>query len=276
MGVCLRQLLVGKYWGREWSLRLQLTYMLRDNYPKHVAIIMDGNRRWAKKRGLGGVLGHKKVVEERVEELIEAAAENGVEYITFWAFSTENWNRSATEVRAILELFRWAIKNRGDRLLERGARLKMIGDLGAFPDDIRSEFEQLMDRSKENERIVVTFALNYGGRDELMRAVKKMILDVLEQANLDGKGAEAVNKLASMTSQELGEKFESYLDTVGMPDPDLIIRTSGELRMSGFMPWQGVYSEYYFTKVLMPDFGKKEFVEALEDYAKRIRRFGAG
>jgi undecaprenyl diphosphate synthase len=223
------------------------------NIPKHVAIIMDGNRRWAKARSLPVVMGHKKVAQERVEELIEYAGELNIPYITFWAFSTENWKRDADEVKGHMDVFRWALKNKAEEIVKKGARVRYIGDLAKFPADIQKDFQELMERSAENNKITATFALNYGGRDELLRAIKNLFE---ENSKID---EEAVSR---------------SLDTVGIPDVDLIIRTSGEQRLSGFMPWQSVYSELYFTKVLMPDFDKKEMEKALEEYGKRKRRFG--
>ena len=224
--------------------------------PNHVAVLMDGNRRWAKKRKLPVVAGHRKVVEKRIEELIERAAEVGVSSITFWAFSTENWKRAEREVTTIMKLFRWALEKKANSLIKKGARVRYIGDLKAFPDDIRLGFEKLMKASENNSKINVTFALNYGGRDEIVRAVNEMIED----------GVSRVTE----------KKMSEYLDTGGLPDPDLIIRTSGEQRLSGFMPWQSVYAEYYFPDTLMPDFGAQEFDKAIEVYGQRKRRYGAG
>jgi undecaprenyl diphosphate synthase len=220
--------------------------------PKHVAIIMDGNRRWAKQRGLPSVMGHKKVVEERVEQLIDHAGKRGITHITFWCFSTENWNRPPDEVSGIMNLFRLALSKYARRMIEKGARLRIVGDLSKFDRDIREGIEGFIQESEHNTSITVTFALNYGGRDEILRAIHKL-RDVKE------------------ITEEL---LSGALDTAGMPDPDLIIRTSGEQRMSGFMPWQAVYSEYYFTQILMPDFGVEAFDAALEDYEGRERRRG--
>lgn len=226
------------------------------NLPKHLAIIMDGNRRWARAKGLPVVAGHRKVVEERVEELIEHAAELKIPYITFWAFSTENWGREQTEVGGIMKLFKWALMHRAKRLTDKGAKVKMIGDLAKFPEDIRNGFEKLVTDSKNNKRITVTFALNYGGRDEIIRAVNKIY-------DLSFKIYD-LNK----------DNFGNFLDTAGVPDPDLIIRTGGEQRLSGFMLWQSEYAELYFTEKLMPDFDSKALDEALAEYARRERRRG--
>ncbi len=227
---------------------------------QHVAIIMDGNRRWAKERNLPVVAGHKKVVEERVEELIERAAELKIPYITFWVFSTENWEREATEVKSYMRLFKWALNYRAQKLIDRGARLNVIGDLHRFSKDLREGFLQMMEKSKKNDRITATFALNYGGRDELLRAIRRMHEEIRNSKF-------EIRNLNQAT-------LSNFLDSRGMPDPDLIIRTGGEQRMSGFMPWQGVYAEYYFTKMLMPDFGAKALDEAIAEYGRRQRRRG--
>lgn len=232
--------------------------------PEHVAIIMDGNRRWAKKRGLPVVAGHQVVVDKRIEELIEAAAEMGVAYITFWAWSCENWKRAEDEVGGIMNLFRWALKRKVGRFIKRGARLRVIGDFQALDKDIVADLTQAIESSALNDKITVTLAVNYGGRDELLRAVNKL------QATSHPSTGSGQGKPQAIDKQEL----EKYLDTAGMPDPDLIIRTGGEQRLSGFMLWQSEYSELYFPETLMPDFGKQEFAEALEEYTRRQRRFG--
>lgn len=224
--------------------------------PKHVAIIMDGNRRWARAHGLPVVMGHKKVVEERVEELIDYVGQLGIPYITFWAFSTENWGREAEEVKGIMNLFRWAFGHKAKKMVERGARLRVIGDMSKFDADLQAGMKEWIETSKKNDKITVTFALNYGGRDEMVRAINK------------------ATRMVRAVREVREEDVEACLDTAGMPDPDLIIRTSGEQRLSGFMPWQAVYSEYYFTNTLMPDFGKAELDKALEEYGRRERRRG--
>lgn len=216
--------------------------------PKHVGIIMDGNRRWAKKRGLTAIAGHARAVDKVTEKLIERAGELGVEYLTLWAFSTENWDRDKQEVAGIMKLFRKALSSKIEKFVEKGAKLQMIGDMSRFDEDIQEGMKKAAEVSKNNTKITVTFALNYGGRDEILRAVEK--------------------------SRENGESLENNLDTVGMPDPDLIIRTGGEKRLSGFLTWQSVYAELYFTDLLFPDFSPAEFDKALEEYECRQRRFG--
>lgn len=213
--------------------------------PKHVAIIMDGNRRWAKKQGLSAVGGHNYVVDKIIEPIIERCGDLGIEYLTLWAFSTENWKRDPVEVSGIMELFKRGIMEKLGDLIKKGARVRFVGDLSKFSVDLQNGMKMATEKSEKNTKITVTFALNYGGRDEIVRAVAKGGVD-----------------------------FEKYLDTVGMPDPDLIIRTGGEQRMSGFMMWQSAYSEFYFTETLMPDFTVDRFDEAIEEYQNRQRRFG--
>lgn len=219
--------------------------------PAHIAIIMDGNRRWAKKHGHNVLAGHQKVADEILEPLVEHAAMRGVAYITFWAFSTENWNRDTAEVEGIMRIFRHVIKNRWARLHEKGVRVRVIGDISKFSEDLQDALRSVMEQTKDNKKITAIFALNYGGRDEILRAVKKAA---------GGEMTEAA--------------FSELLDTGGVPDPDLIIRTSGEQRLSGFLPWQGVYSELYFPSWYMPEFTPEKLDEAIEEYKSRKRRFG--
>jgi len=213
--------------------------------PKHVAIIMDGNRRWAKKQGLSAIAGHNYVVDQVIEPIIERCGDLGIEYLTLWAFSTENWGRDPIELSGLMALFKRGIMEKLGGLIKKGARLRMIGDLSKFSPDLQEGMRKAIKESEGNTKINVTFALNYGGRDEIVRAV--------------GKG---------------GVEFEKYLDTAGMSDPDLIIRTGGEQRLSGFMMWQSAYSELYFTKTLMPDLTIEKFDLAIEEYQNRQRRFG--
>ncbi|MBP9702218.1 di-trans,poly-cis-decaprenylcistransferase [Candidatus Woesebacteria bacterium] len=213
--------------------------------PTHIAVIMDGNRRWAKAKGLPAIAGHAYAVEKTVEALIERAGETGVKHLTLWAFSTENWGRAEDEVTGLMNLFRKAIETKAGRFIAKGARLRLIGDMSRFSEDIQVGMKRVIAESEKNEKITVTFALNYGGRDEIKRAVQKGGVD-----------------------------FENQLDTVGMPDPDLIIRTGGDYRLSGFLMWQAAYSELYFTETLFPDFTPEKFDEAVEEYQSRQRRFG--
>lgn len=222
--------------------------------PKHVAIIMDGNRRWAKERGLAAVAGHAFAVDNVVEQLIERAGELKIKYLTLWAFSTENWGREKDEVEGVMNLFRKALMTKVQKFIERGARLQMIGDMSRFAPDIQEGMKEAMKASEKNNKITVTFALNYGGRDEIVRAINKLT-------------NQQTNKLTE-------EEFEKYLDTAQMPDPDLIIRTGGEQRLSGFLMWQSAYSELYFTETLFPDFGPEQLDKAIEEFQSRQRRFG--
>lgn len=223
-----------------------------NNVPTHIAVIMDGNRRWARERGLPILEGHRRVADHVLEPLIEHAAKRGVKYMTFWAFSTENWQRSQQEVKGILAIFRHVIKKRWARLHEKGVRVRVIGDLSKFPPDIKRALEDVVEQTKDNKTITAIFALNYGGRDEVIRAMKK------------------VKNVNNVTIQQ----FNNFLDTAGIPDPELIVRTGGEQRLSGFLPWQSEYSELYFPPWHMPEFTPERLDEAIEEYQKRQRRFG--
>lgn len=228
----------------------------KNNLPKHVAVIMDGNRRWAKERGLGSTEGHKQAALNTIEPIIEKCGELGINYITFWAFSTENWKRDEEELKGLFDVFRLGLGTLAMRFIQKGAKLKILGDVNRFPKDISTKVIEMMNASAKNNKINVTFALNYGGRDEILRAVKKIVNDKVEINNI---------------TEEL---FSSYLDTAGAPDPDLIIRTGGEKRTSGYLPWQSVYSELLFVDTLFPDFTPIEFENAIEWYQGRQRRMG--
>ena len=235
--------------------------MKTDKIPQHVAIIMDGNRRWARKQGLSIIKGHRKTAEETIEKLADYAISVGIEFLTLWAFSTENWQRDSKELEGIMGLFRETFSTAAERLHKKGVRVHTIGDLSRFPKDIKEGVEHWKKETSKNKKLVVTFALNYGGRDEIVRAVKRLIA---QEKNL--------------TEQEItSDLIEKYLDTkfeLNLPDPDLIIRPGGEQRLSGYLPWQGAYSELYFCSTLMPDFNEKEFAKALSEFASRQRRFG--
>lgn len=223
---------------------------------QHVAIIMDGNRRWAASQGLNPVKGHEQAAKNAIEPLIEKCVSLGIPYVTFWAFSTENWKRDEEELKGLFDVFRFALGTLALRFIQKGARLRILGDVTRFPKDIAQKSLQLISKSAKNHRITVTFALNYGGRDEIIRAVKKIVS-------------------SNISSEEINENlFASFLDTTGIPDPDLIIRTGGEQRLSGYLPWQSVYSELYFTSTLFPDFTPDKLVIAINDFLKRDRRFG--
>ncbi len=224
--------------------------------PKHIAIIMDGNRRWAKQHKLKALQGHQYVTDKVIEPLLDACVERGVEYLTLWAFSTENWQRDKAEVEGLMKIFRSAFSKSAQDLYKKGVRLNYIGDMSKFPPDIQEGVKKWMDISKNNTKITATFALNYGGHDEIIRAIHK-----LKAINIDSQTVTA-------------DQFSSLLDTAKLPNPDLLIRPGGEQRLSGFMPWQTVYTELYFTDVLMPDFDESELQKAIEEYQSRSRRFG--
>ena len=244
--------------------------MNTSNPPTHIAIIMDGNRRWARQRGLAAVMGHDKAARDVIEPIIDRAIQLGIKFLTFWAFSTENWKRDQSEIKALMGIFREGLKKFGERLNEKGIKLNIVGEMGKFPEDIRKQSEHYMEISQNNKKITVSFALNYGGRDEILRAIRKLIND------LALKGPTFFVKRSDLTKLVTEETFAKFLDTADMPDPDLIIRTGGDLRLSGYFPWQSVYSELYFTKALWPDFTPAELDKALEDYSQRERRFGGG
>lgn len=232
-----------------------------NHIPTHIAVIMDGNRRWARERGLPVLEGHRKVADDVLEPLIEHAAKRGVRYMTFWAFSTENWNRSAGEIRGIMAIFRHVIRKRWARLHEKGVRVRVIGDLAKFPSDIQQSLRDVVEQTKNNTTITAIFALNYGGRDEILRAIRRL------HENYHPPAGGSNFKLSE-------ESFSSLLDTFGIPDPELIIRTGGEQRLSGFFLWQSQYSELYFPTWYMPEFTTKRLDEAIEVYQARQRRFG--
>ena len=227
--------------------------------PRHVALILDGNGRWAKKRGLPRTAGHKQGCVA-VEQIVEDAARLGIEYLTVYGFSTENWKRSAEEVGALMQLFRFYTKRLLKIAGENNVRVKMIGDRYRFAQDIIDGINTLKEKTRDNTGLTFVIAVNYGSRDEIRRAVQKMLTDCR-----DGK----------LSPEEVDEaKITSYLDTAGIPDPDLMIRTSGELRLSNYLLWQLAYSELYVTDTLWPDFNREELIRAIEAYNKRERRFG--
>ncbi len=225
-----------------------------EHLPAHVGIIMDGNRRWAKQNKLAALQGHAYVTEKVIEPLVDRCIELNIMYLTLWAFSTENWKRDEAEVTGLMNLFRQAFQKQSEALHKKGVRLRTIGDMSKFDEDIQKGAKHWQEISKDNNKITVTFALNYGGRDEILRAIHNI----------------PPQKLATIQEAE----FSELLDTRGIPDVDLIIRTGGEERSSGFMPWQAVYAEWFYTPVLMPDFTPKEFDKALANYSNRKRNFG--
>lgn len=227
--------------------------------PKSIAIILDGNGRWAEKRYLPRAMGHKAGCET-LEKTVEDCVRLGVECLTVYAFSTENWKRSALEVGALMKLLRFYMVKLIDVANKNNVKAVMIGDESRFEPDIRKGIKKLIEATKNNTGMVFAFAINYGGRDEIKRAVEN-IADDVESGKIS----------KSDISEEL---ISSYLDTNDLPDPDLLIRTSGELRVSNFLLWQIAYSEFYITDTLWPDFDKEELLKAIESYSHRQRRFG--
>lgn len=229
------------------------------NVPNHIAIILDGNGRWAKAKGMPRSYGHVKGCAN-LETICDDMKELGVKYVTVYAFSTENWKRSREEIEGLMKLFRSYLK-KCIKISERNKmRVKVIGDITAFDQDIQEKIVKLEEFSKDYDELHFQIALNYGSRDEILRGVRKMARDVKEGRLLP----EAIDESV----------FEGYLDTAGIPDPDLMIRTSGELRLSNYLLWQMAYTEFYFTDVAWPDFNKEELIKAIEKYNERDRRYG--
>lgn len=227
--------------------------------PRHVAIIMDGNGRWAKRHRLSRITGHRKGADA-VKEVVRACRELGIEVLTLYAFSTENWLRPKEEVDALMKLLEEYIDSELEELAENGIRLKVIGRPEDLPKRVRSKIDKAIERTKGNSDLILTLALSYGGRSEILRAFQGLL----------GK-----LRRGELHDEEISEEaLSDCMYTSGLPDPDLLIRTSGECRVSNFLLWQIAYSEIYFTETLWPDFGKEEFVRALLDYEKRERRFG--
>lgn len=230
------------------------------NIPKHVAIILDGNGRWAKSKGMPRNYGHT-MGAKNVETVCKAANELGIEYLTLYAFSTENWNRPESEVSALMSLLENYLKNCLKTADKNNMRVRVIGETRRLSDKFQKQIEELEAHSSINTGLNLTIAINYGSRDEMIRAMKNVYKDC-------NKGKLDIDSLNE-------EIFSSYLDTKDIPDPDLLIRTSGEQRLSNYLLWQLAYSEFYFTDVPWPDFHKKELELAIEAYNKRDRRFGA-
>lgn len=231
----------------------------KNRIPEHVAIIMDGNGRWAKQQGEERTFGHVGGVES-VRESLKAATEIGVRYLTLYAFSSENWNRPKEEVDALMNLLVSTIANEKDTLNENGVRLKVIGDRKSLPDYCKQALKEAEEETLKNSRITLILALSYSARWEITNAVKEIIVDVADK---------------KLNPSEINEEIlSSYMATNQMPDPDLLIRTSGESRISNFLLWQLAYTELYFTDVLWPEFRKEDFFNAIVDYQSRERRFG--
>lgn len=229
------------------------------NVPKHVAIILDGNGRWAKKRNMPRNFGHVQG-SKTVEQIIEDGHKMGIEYITVYAFSTENWKRSEDEVDALMKLLQKYLIDCIERSTKNNMQVRVIGDKSGLAEHLVKKINELEEKTKDATGLKFTIAINYGGRDEIRRAVTKI--------------AEEVKKSKINPSDITEETIDNFLDTAGIPDPDLMIRTSGEERLSNFLPWQLAYTEFYFTDVLWPDFTKDDLLTAIRYYNGRERRFG--
>jgi undecaprenyl diphosphate synthase len=220
-----------------------------------VAIIMDGNGRWAAQRGLPRLSGHQHGTDN-IRRITTAAAEIGVEYLTLWAFSTDNWRRPPDEIEGILRILAGVIERETDELHRQGAQLRHIGSLDGLNPELQSAVLNAIERTRNNNRLILTLAFNYSGRQELLAAIKSLVASGIPAAAVDE------------------EKLQAHLYTRDLPDPDLIIRTSGEHRLSNFLLWQSAYSEFFFTPVLWPDFGPDDLCDAVREYGRRERRFG--
>lgn len=235
-------------------------YLLSDkNFPVHIAVIMDGNGRWAKKRLMNRVKGHEKGADA-IRGIVELSREIGLKYLSLYAFSTENWNRPKTEVSALMSLLEKFIKNERSNFLENDIRLNAFGDLEKLPEKVLKKLNALMDETRYNSTMCLNMCLSYGGRNEILHAVRKIAADV-------------ENNLIS-PDDITEETISANLYTKGFPDPDILIRTSGEMRLSNFMMWQLSYAELFFTKTLWPDFTREEFLDIIRKFQTRDRRFG--
>jgi undecaprenyl diphosphate synthase len=230
--------------------------------PRHVAIIMDGNGRWATERGLPRVAGHRAGVDA-VHEVVSASLDTGIEILTLYVFSQENWKRPKEEVSVLMSLLDIFLKEQVKKLLQKGVRLQTIGRIEALPRQTLEMLKSAVAATAGNDKLFLNVAINYGGRTEILDAVGRIV----EESKTDPAWANGTKKLDE-------ETFSKYLYTAGQPDPDLLIRTSGEMRLSNFLLWQLSYSEFYITKKYWPDFGRADFEKALEEYAQRERRFG--
>ena len=228
--------------------------------PKHIAIIMDGNRRWARAKGKSASYGHKEGAKT-LEKIVRYANKIGLRYITVYAFSTENWKRAEEEVKSLMMLLQTYLDDYSKRADTENIRVKILGDISALSEGMQKSINKCMERTKDNTGVTFNIALNYGGRDELLKAIKQISKDVKEEKI----------KLEDITE----ELVSNNLYTKGQPDPDLLIRTSGELRLSNFLPWQLVYSEFLFIEKNWPDFSEEDLDDAILEYQKRTRKFGA-
>ena len=233
--------------------------LIKGRLPQHIAIIMDGNGRWANKKFLGRINGHRKGIEV-VKDIVEFCREIGIGYLTLYAFSKENWNRPQTEVSALMELLEKHLRSELLKLAKNGIRFRAIGNIWELPDKVQNIIKEVENKTANNTGMFLNLALSYGGRTEIIEAAKKIAMEVRQ-----GK----------ITTDDITEEvFAKYLYTAGSPDPDLLIRTSGEFRISNFLLWQMAYTEIYVTDVLWPDFKRQHLIEALLDFQNRERRFG--
>ena len=235
---------------------------MKSNIPVHVSLIMDGNGRWAKERGQERVYGHLEGVES-VRACVEASVEAGVRYLSLYAFSEENWNRPEDEVTALMGLMVKAMANEMESLHKNGVRFVVVGNRGRLAPELNETIDSCMAMTSDNKVLTLVIFLSYSGKWDILQAAKKMAVEVLE----------CPEKADEILDMDISG-FDKYLATAGIPDPDLIVRTSGECRLSNYLLWQGAYSELYFTDILWPDFRKPQFRAALESYAKRERRYG--
>ncbi len=230
------------------------------NIPFHIAIIMDGNGRWARQRGLSRIKGHEKGMEN-VRNILKAAKNLGAKILTLFCFSTENWNRSKREVNFLMRRFEYFLKRERRKLKKEKIKLRVIGEIKSLPSFLQREIKKIETEDFSNYEFLLNLAINYGGRKEILQATKKIAKDII-----DGR----------LKEEDVTEEiFNNYLYTKGLPDPDLLIRTSGELRVSNFLLWQISYTEFYFTPKFWPDFKKEDLEEAIKDFSRRQRRFGA-
>ena len=234
--------------------------MQTSNLPNHIAIIMDGNRRWARQRNLDIKLGHKEGAKS-LEKIVRYAKKVGIKYITVYAFSTENWKRSEEEVGALMLLLQAYLDSYAKRADTEGIKVKVLGDISVLPAGMQNSINKLEKRTKDNIEINFNIALNYGGRDEIVKAIRK----IAEKVKNDEISIDEINE----------ELISNNLYTSGMPDPDVVVRTSGEMRTSNFLPWQIVYSEFIFVDKNWPDFNEEDLDKVIEEYQKRNRKFGA-
>ena len=236
-----------------------MTVIDQNKLPRHIAIIMDGNGRWARKKNLSRISGHMKGVDA-VKEVVTACRELGIKVLTLYAFSIENWKRPAEEVTALMKLLREYLIKESEEMIQNNIRLNAIGRLEDLPPDVQDVLKETMKKTEKNDGMILNLALSYGGRSEILHAIQGILSDFQK---------------GRIQSEEMNiQRFSQYLWTRGLPDPDLLIRTSGELRVSNFLLWQIAYTELYVTETLWPDFDRRELLKAIADYQSRERRFG--